>query len=394
MSVTTQALLVQPLVIQMQPGETLGLDVEIEGTNVIRGIASDGVVAALNEACPGAVELGDRILEVDGKTGNAVDAIRAWAKDHQQAAGSLRLKIARGPVQMWQVNVRLQPGEILGADVDIASTNTIRHIDEGILADMNEAQPGSVQVGDQIIEVDGKPGNAVEQIRAWVADRKGTAGNLGFKVLRQVEASATDVFSRFSVVVRMRPGESLGMGMGIDTNEITEIEGAGAGADLNKAFPGSLRVGDRILAVDGLPCPLLDSTAKLESWFQERKQVPRDLRITVLRPVQPGASTSELPPCEYPSPSVSKPTPTSPSKGEPLEDVQSTGTGSTTDMSKRDSKGVPDAKGQKLDLGQTGVVKPVVLPEVIEAENVGGSGWCCAPACCNTSDQSQQITVK
>ena len=57
----------------------------------------------------------------------------------------------------------------------------------------------------------------------------------------------------FSVMVRVRPGESLGVRIAIDSNSIAEIEDSGEIASLNNAHPGSVQVGDRILSVDGIP---------------------------------------------------------------------------------------------------------------------------------------------
>jgi hypothetical protein len=345
----------------------------------------------------------DRIIEVDGKTGNAVEQIRAWAAEHKETVGSLRLKVARRPVTIHSVTVRLQPGEFLGLDVDLASTNTIQHIDAGRVAELNAASPGLVEVDDRILEVDGKPGYAVDQIRAWVQDHRDTEGDLTFKVARPYpphaeDGSIPDSAWSFSVMVRVHPGESLGVGIGVD-NVITEIEAKGAVPSVNAAHPGSLQVGDRIVAVDGIARPLVDSTAKLEAWFLGRqlysKDIPRDLRFTVLRPVQPKVAATVLPPVEHglvpsewtavpsePAPELAKPD----SKEEPVEDGQSAGTVSTTDL-----RQVPEATSAKLESpesGRTGLAKPAVLPTVAES-GAGGDGWCCAAS----SDRSQQLTV-
>ena len=47
----------------------------------------------------------------------------------------------------------MQPGEQLGLDVEISPTNIIQFIDAGLVADLNKVYPGSVEVGDRILEV-------------------------------------------------------------------------------------------------------------------------------------------------------------------------------------------------------------------------------------------------
>ena len=167
MAATNDPLLIQPVIIQMRPGDLLGLDVSITDENCIQGI-TEGLVADLNTAHPGSIDVGDRIVEVDGKTGNAVENIRAWVQDHKETAATLHLKVARRQVQLQLVTVRMQAGERLGISVARSSTNTILQIDPGIVADLNKVRPGSIEVGDQILEVDGKPGYAIDQIRGWV----------------------------------------------------------------------------------------------------------------------------------------------------------------------------------------------------------------------------------
>ena len=81
----------------------------------------------------------------------------------------MSLKVARRQVQVRLVTVRMQPGELLGIDLALPKTNTIKHIDAGIVADLNKVRPGSIEVGDQILEVDGMPGYAIDQIRGWVS---------------------------------------------------------------------------------------------------------------------------------------------------------------------------------------------------------------------------------
>merc|ERR1719506_2228449 len=85
--------MVQPMVVQMQPSEQLGVDVDVMQTNRIQTI-DDGLIAELNKVYPGSVEIGDRILEVDGKAGAAVDNTRDWVAARDPAAGPANLHLA------------------------------------------------------------------------------------------------------------------------------------------------------------------------------------------------------------------------------------------------------------------------------------------------------------
>jgi hypothetical protein len=129
----------------------------------------------------------------------------------------------------------------------------------------------------------------------------------------------------------------------IDNNAIAEIEHPGAAASLNAACPRSLNVGDRILAVDDFPLPLMDSTANMESWFRGKlgsSNTLRDVRLTVLRPVEWAAGVAMLPRCTT-------------TAGVIEEDGQSAGTSSTavsrcvSDLVS-DLAQCPDAAGKAL----------------------------------------------
>lgn len=248
------------------------------------------------------LELGDRIIEVDGKSGNVHDLLSARLQEGR-LTGDLTLKLRR-PRLIQPVVVQLQPGEQLGLDVDVASTNIIQNIDSGLVADLNKVYPGSVEAGDRILKVDGQVGNAVEAIRAWAKDHADSAGELTFEISRsasQVKEMPSAAWS-FSVLVRVQPGESLGAILDTSTNAIAEIEATGAVPKLCAAHPHALAVGDRLLTVDGVPCPQASSAAELEAWFQGRKpfkDIPRDLRLQVLRPAELAADVTVLPPYEY-----------------------------------------------------------------------------------------------
>jgi hypothetical protein len=304
-------------------GEALGAEIDA-ATNIITHIA-DGALSNVNEQVRqtefpapddaefGCIELGDRIVEVDGEPivnggANAQDLLKARLSPDGTLTGELSLTFLR-PRLVQPLVVQMQPGEQLGLDVEITPTNLITNIDVGLVADLNKVYPGSIEVGDRILEVDGAAGNAVEQIRAWAKDHQDAPGNLHFKVARRAkntsvhfEGMHTAAWS-FSVMVRVVPGESLGAGINIEDNTITDIDAAGAIAKLNNLHPGTIQSGDRVMSVDGTPCPKMNSLAELESWFQGRKlyskDIPRDLRLTVLRPVEFAADVTLLPPYEY-----------------------------------------------------------------------------------------------
>jgi len=287
---------------------------------------SRGLFIALNREEAGTIELGDRIIEVEGKTGPVQELLDAWLVDGElPSKQSLRVKLLR-PLLIQPVQIPMTPGERLGLDLSLEGSNIVLGIAAGPVADLNKAFPDSVGVGDRIVEVDGKTGHAVDLLRAWVMANKEAPAHLELKVARRAltfkqmlvrgsfkgmsepnsASSKPKSAWQFSVPVRVLPGETLGMSIQIDSNSISNIEAPGAITRLNGAYPGSVRVGDRIVAVDGIPCPYVDATEKLESWFQGKfmsKGTPQDLRLTVLRPVERGAAGSMLPPCTF-SPGV------------------------------------------------------------------------------------------
>jgi C-terminal processing protease CtpA/Prc len=277
-----------------------------------------GVFDNLNSAKPGSVELGDRIVEVEGKTGEANELLSPWVVDGKLTA-NIRVKLVR-PLLIQPVVVQVQPGQPLGMDIATDGTNIIQCIDDGLVADLNKVCPNTIEVGDRILEVDGKQSdNAVEQIRAWVKQNKGKPGDLpltvarrafgfkqmllrgDFKEMSEPNSALRKPSSawRFSVMVRLRPGQSLGLDICIDNNAIANIASPGGVASLNKANPQSLRVGDRVLSVDGIPCPCMDTVEELESWFKRKlssKGKVNYVRLTVLRPVEWAAGVAVLPP--------------------------------------------------------------------------------------------------
>lgn len=313
----------------LQTGQPLGV-ILCPSTGTIKHIFEDGAFDRLNwaalrptdlspvtegrKAAATEVEVGDRIVEVAGKSGNAQDLLSAFLSrgmlgEEDELAEDVSITLLR-PLLVQPVVVQMQPGEELGLDVDIANTNVIQTIDSGLVADLNKVYHSSIEVGDKILEVEGMPGNAVEQIRAWVQEHKETPHrDLHLTVARRpelVEGPGVLAAWRFSVMVRVQPGQSLGAIISTDVAAISDIEDGGAISSLNKAHPRALQVGDRILTVDGLPCPRVSSAAELEAWFQTHKpplldeSSPRDLNLTVLRPGAPAdAVATVLPPYEY-----------------------------------------------------------------------------------------------
>lgn len=365
---------------------------------------TDGVLANLNLIEAGAVELGDRIIEVNGTAGPAHELLTPLLQENGTFLGELRITLLR-PILVQPVVVQMQPGNELGLDVDLSSTNVIQFIDKGLISDLNEVYPGSIEVGDRIVEVDGKRGNAVEQIRAWVEERKGTPGNMQLKVTRRPRAEPNAAWN-FSVMIRVRPGESLGSELSIDDWSVQEIEATGAIASLNKVYPGAIQNGDRIISVDGIPCPKVKSSAELASWFQGRKlyskDIPRDLRLTLQRPVETAPDVSVLPPFEYCLTPDDKVVDTrldskaSTAAQTPEHSEDSHSAGSTTDLQK-----FPDTTGTKVPSSVTALTNPVTLDKFVDSKVVDAppqprwyqifNGPCCTPS--NTDLGEQQVAV-
>jgi hypothetical protein len=148
----------------------------------------------------------------------------------------------------WNVTVPLHRGGRLGATVCDA-TNTIRALSEGgALGDLNASEtPGSVAVGDRIVEVNGKRGVASAQIRSWVRGLEEGSGTLSLKVLRPVE---------FDVEIDPLDGEEIGCWMLDCTGFLTRITSKGT-IDVHNAkrgpdAPECLRIGDRLVRVTGV----------------------------------------------------------------------------------------------------------------------------------------------
>jgi hypothetical protein len=282
--------------------EPLGVSIYAPNGTITR--FAEGAFAKLNESEPGSVELGDRIVEVEGKGGRMHDLFAPWLRDGK-LTGSLRVTLLR-PILVQPVVLLVEPGKKLG--IGISDQNVIHSIDKGLVSELNRVSPGSIEVKDRILEVEGKAGNAAEQVRSWVQDNKDTSGDLHLKVARQAKRTAfmpTPAWS-FSVMIRVRPGETLGAI--IKDNFIKKIKG-GAIAKLNKAHPQSVQVGDRIHKVDEIRLPGLNSSDELDSWLQGRtdlkqewvcsKDLTQELRLTLLRPVELAEECSVLPPCEH-----------------------------------------------------------------------------------------------
>jgi len=93
--------------------------------------------------------------------------------------------------------VRVQPGEPLGASIDVG-TNLVTALDEsGAIPGLNQSHPSAIQVGDRIVSVDGircPSMKTVAELESWFKGRKlyskGIPRDLRVAVLRPVELAA------------------------------------------------------------------------------------------------------------------------------------------------------------------------------------------------------------
>lgn len=130
------------------------------------------------------------------------------------------------------VTVIVQPGQLLGLILCQASNN-VNAIAPGLVADLNSAKPGSIEVGDRVLEVNGEEGPAFSLIRAWAAGLT-DPGTLRLTILRPVE---------FEVAIDISAGKDVGMSI-MDIGFVTEIACEGM------ASQTSLRVGDRVVQIN------------------------------------------------------------------------------------------------------------------------------------------------
>jgi hypothetical protein len=151
------------------------------------------------------------------------------------------------------ITVSVDPGSLLGVII-CEVTNTVNAITEGgAIAVLNRARPGSLEVGDRIVEVDGQRGRSFELIRAWVAGLRDGSGELSLTVVRPVE---------FDVHIDVSQGKELGMCVLEEYGFVSEIRRNGL-IDTHNALQGphgseTLRTGDRIVQVSGREPPAED----------------------------------------------------------------------------------------------------------------------------------------
>lgn len=407
-----------------------------KATNTVTRIVKGGLVDRTNSFGRDTIEVGDRIMDVNEKTGNAQDMLVAW-KERQQngaawAGGSpsapLRLTVLR-PFILQPLTIQVPPGKDLGLNV-AEGTGVVEEIKGGVVASLNSEFPGTVEVGDRIIAVESSAdpmdqinrhftgaegrGDALEEVRAWFAwkgkDRPGALRLTLAKVPKSTDGASPDSFEAawtFSVALRAQQGASLGLELGVGTNAVHAVH-AGLVADLNAKQAGAVQVGDRLLEVDGAACPKVSSAAELEALFETRTRSGKDIRLRVLRPVKGAAAeqVTVLPTVEYgvsadnqraAPPAAALPAaepPATLSKAE--QDLQSASTASTPDAG---NVLAPDASGKALpyvkQLSKEVPVTPVapVLPSAAPNQRRGWFGMFCETECCDTVNESEDRVV-
>jgi hypothetical protein len=138
------------------------------------------------------------------------------------------------------------PGGDLGLRICELTNAVVLISSGGVIGALNEACPGSVAVGDLILEINGQAGNACELIRGWT-DRRGEGPEeLRLQFLRPVE---------FDILVTLSAGAALGLKVLEQKGFVTDIQSEGVIAQHNElhgpAGPQCLRRGDRIMQVNG-----------------------------------------------------------------------------------------------------------------------------------------------
>jgi hypothetical protein len=141
------------------------------------------------------------------------------------------------------VTVIVQPGQLLGLTLCQVSNN-VNEIVPGLIEDLNNTIPGSIQVGDRIAEVNGEEGPAFLLIRAFVGQLEGRPGTLRFTVVRPIE---------FEVAIDISTGRELGLEI-MDVGFVERVSSTGVVACYNTTQgqgKPTLREGDRIIQVSG-----------------------------------------------------------------------------------------------------------------------------------------------
>jgi hypothetical protein len=142
------------------------------------------------------------------------------------------------------VTVIVTPGQLLGLTLCQVSNN-VNDIGSGLIEDLNKVSPGSVEVGDRIMEVNGEEGPAFLLIRKFVGSLSGGPGTLRLTILRPVE---------FDVAINISDGKELGLNL-MDVGFVQAVSGEGmvAAHNAKQRSLGApcLREGDRVVQVSG-----------------------------------------------------------------------------------------------------------------------------------------------
>jgi hypothetical protein len=146
--------------------------------------------------------------------------------------------------QTSTVTVDLKPGQLLGLTLCQVSNN-VNEIVPGLVDDLNRARPGSVEVGDRIMEVNGEEGPAFLLIRKFAGSLTNGTGTLRLTILRPVE---------FDVEINISDGKELGLSL-MDVGFVQEVSynGMVAAHNAKQRSMGApcLLEGDRVIQVSG-----------------------------------------------------------------------------------------------------------------------------------------------
>jgi hypothetical protein len=142
------------------------------------------------------------------------------------------------------VTVELRPGQLLGLTLCQVSNN-VNEIVPGLIDELNKVSPGSVEVGDRIMEVNGEEGPAFLLIRKFAGSLTNGSGTLRLTILRPVE---------FDIAINISEGKELGLSL-MDVGFVQEVSQNGMVASHNAEQRSigapCLLEGDRVIEVSG-----------------------------------------------------------------------------------------------------------------------------------------------
>jgi hypothetical protein len=142
------------------------------------------------------------------------------------------------------VTVELRPGQLLGLTLCQVSNN-VNEIVPGLIDELNKVSPGSVEVGDRIMEVNGEEGPAFLLIRKFAGSLTNGSGTLRLTMLRPVE---------FDIAINIAEGKELGLSlMDVGFVEMVSQDGSVASHNAKQTAIGApcLLEGDRVIQVSG-----------------------------------------------------------------------------------------------------------------------------------------------